>query len=117
MQEKLDLKAKYTLFIVSILLGASSFLYVYGFNVLNTSYDDWLLIDLDPPQHYIGWLFYRQSPWHFPIGLIDNLAYPYQFSMIYTDSIPILAVFFKAISFLLPDTFQYFGLLALFVYV
>lgn len=100
----------------SLFLSLTIFGLIYGYDILNPTYDAWIFKDgyHDIIQHYMGWLFYRQSPWHFPIGLIDNLAYPYQFSMIYTDSIPILAVFFKSISFLLPDTFQYFGIWALF---
>lgn len=96
----------------SLFLSLTIFGLIYGYDILNPTYDAWIFKDgyHDIIQHYMGWLFYRQSPWHFPIGLIDNLAYPYQFSVIYTDSIPILAVFFKSISFLLPDTFQYFGL-------
>lgn len=106
------MKAKSIFLIFSLFSSIVIFWLTYGLAILNPLYDDWILSvrHHDIVQHYIGWLFYRQSPWHFPIGLIDNLAYPYQFSMIYTDSIPILAVFFKSISFLLPDTFQYFGI-------
>ena len=88
----------------SLFLSLTIFGLIYGYDILNPTYDVWIFKDgyHDIIQHYMGWLFYRQSPWHFPIGLIDNLAYPYQFSMIYTDSIPILAVFFKSISFLSP---------------
>ena len=38
---------------------------------------------------------YRNSDWHFPIGMIDSLVYPNQTSVIYTDSIPLFAIFFK----------------------
>ncbi|MCI7023997.1 MAG: DUF6311 domain-containing protein [Campylobacter sp.] len=106
------MKVKSIFLISSLFSSIIIFWLTYGFAILNPLYDAWILSAgyHDIAQHYIGWLFYRQSPWHFPIGLIDNLAYPYQFSVIYTDSIPILAVFFKSISFLLPDTFQYFGI-------
>ena len=95
----------------SLFLSLTIFGLIYGYDILNPTYDAWIFKDgyHDIIQHYIGWLFYRQSPWHFPIGLIDNLAYPYQFSMIYTDSIPILAVFFKSISLSCFD-FEFFAI-------
>lgn len=89
--------------------GALAFVMIYGINVLNPVYDDWLLGQGDLTQHYLGWCFYRRGSWTFPIGLTDNLAYPSYTSVIFTDSIPLLAVFFKALSPLLPGTFQYFG--------
>ena len=52
---------------------------------------------------------YRNGDWTFPIGLTDQLAYPYYTSVIFTDSIPIFAVFFKLLSPILPANFQYFG--------
>lgn len=38
-------------------------------------------------------------------------------SVLYTDSIPLFAIFFKALSPLLPETFQYFGLFGLMCYM
>lgn len=61
-------------------------------------------------QHYVGWKAYRQSPWQFPIGMTEGLIYPDETCVIYTDSIPLFAIFFKLLSPLLPETFQYFGL-------
>lgn len=92
-----------------MVLGAFCFIAVYGVRVLNPCYDAWLLGRGDLTQHYLGWCFYRISGWTFPPGLTDRLAYPYYSSVIYTDSIPLLAVFFKLFSPILPETFQYFG--------
>lgn len=64
----------------------------------------------DLTQHYLGWVAYRKSAWHFPIGMTNQLSYPEWTSIIYTDSIPVFAVFFKLLSPLLPQDFQYFGL-------
>lgn len=97
------------LYAVAFLTGAVVFVMIYGVNVLNPVYDDWLLGQGDLTQHYLGWCFFRRSRWFFPVGLTDNLAYPSYTSIIFTDSIPLLAVFFKALSPVLPETFQYFG--------
>ena len=96
----------------SILLGAAMgailFLYLYGTAVLVPTYDAWLLNGEDLNQHYLGWEFYRNSPWTFPVGLIQGLTVE-PVSVIYTDSIPLLALIFKVLSPVLPETFQYFG--------
>jgi hypothetical protein len=53
------------------------------------------------------------SDWHFPVGLIDTLSYPISVSVIYTDSIPVLALIFKLFRNILPQHFQYFGMFGL----
>ncbi|GFI22935.1 hypothetical protein IMSAGC011_01712 [Lachnospiraceae bacterium] len=97
------------LFGLAALIGSIAFILIYGVSVLNPVYDDWLLGQGDLTQHYLGWCFYRRAEWTFPIGLTNNLAYPSYTSVIFTDSIPLLAVFFKILSPLLPEPFQYFG--------
>lgn len=97
------------IYLNAMLLGVFCFLAVYGIRVLNPFYDDWLLGRGDLTQHYLGWCFFREDVWRFPIGLTNRLAYPDYSSVIYTDSIPLFAVFFKLLSPILPDTFQYFG--------
>ena len=98
-------------FLTGCLMGILCFAGVYGVKILNVTYDAWLLNgDIDLMQHYIGWGHFRNSPWSFPFGLITTLSKPYPMSVIYTDSIPAVAVFFKFLSPVLPETFQYFGL-------
>lgn len=103
-----------SVFAIGAILGCILFCVVYGIKILNPSYDDWLYNGGDNTQHYLGWLFYRQSPWHFPIGLTDGLTSEGAVSCMYTDSIPLFAVFFKILSPLLPETFQYFGMWGMF---
>jgi len=97
-------------FLACAVLGAVCFLCVYGVRVLNFKYTAWLMTGGDLTQHYTGWLFFRNSAWHFPIGLMDNIIYPLKVSIIFTDSIPLLAIPFKLLSPILPVNFQYFGL-------
>jgi hypothetical protein len=103
-------KIDFLTYAMAMLLGAAIFVAVYGINVLNPLYDDWLMSRVDLAQHYLGWCFYRNGNWAFPIGFTDNLAYPMETSVIFTDSIPLFAVIFKILSPILPETFQYFGL-------
>lgn len=102
------------LFLSGCALGAVCFLWVYGAGIINPLYDGWLFNgDMDLRQHYIGFCHYRMSAWHFPVGMTDTLSYPTDMSVIYTDSIPLAALFFKLISGILPLHFQYFGLFGL----
>ena len=105
------------------ILGGSAavifFIIVFGFRVLDPQYDAWLFHGRnreDLIQHYLGWLLYRKSDWHFPITLIDNISSSGKIPVVYMDSIPLLAVFFKIFSPVLPATFQYFGIYGLICY-
>ena len=77
------------------LLGAAVFLALYGTRVLNPTEVDWLLNGHgDPTQHYLGWVQYRHSEWHLPyLGMSYSTIYPHRVSVLYTDSLPLFAVF------------------------
>ncbi len=108
--ESITKKEILKIFLAGSLIGIIVFLVCYGWKILDVTNDSWLLTGQDISQHYIGWKFYRASSWHFPIGQIDGLLYPDTSCIIFTDSIPILAIFFKILSPILPETFQYFGI-------
>ncbi len=99
-------------FLFSFLLGAVLFIAVYGIKVIDPTYDLWIFDIKDPDikQHYIGWCHFRNSSWSFPLGLMNTLSWPFPISVLYTDSIPLFAVFFKIFNSFLPKTFQYLGL-------
>ncbi|MCX6778932.1 MAG: DUF6311 domain-containing protein [Candidatus Magasanikbacteria bacterium] len=72
---------------------------------------DWILADgSDTSQLQLGWEFFRNSAWVWPWGIIKNLNYPAGISVLYTDSLPLLAIFFKLWRNILPANFQYIGL-------
>lgn len=97
-------------FVLGSFIGLLTFVGIYGWRILDVTYDAWLLEDSsDLTQHYLGWKYFRNSEWSFPIGLIEGLM-PQKVSVIYTDSIPIAAVIFKVFSGWLPAVFQYFGI-------
>lgn len=98
------------LFGISGFIGLLIYMVCYGPSLLDVTNDSWLLQGGDLMQHYVGWKAYRASDWHFPIGMTDGLLYPDQTCVVFTDSMPLLAIFFKILSPILPETFQYFGL-------
>lgn len=113
MVEKRTLNRKKLLaFSAGILVGACVFILLYGTAVLDVTWDSWILNfydESDIQQHYAGWLLFRNSHWGFPLGLADTIAAPDGTIISYTDSIPWVSIFFKAIRAFLPPTFQWFG--------
>lgn len=93
-------------------LGIVFFLLVYGASTLNVTYDAWIYegyMEVDIMQRYAGWLYYRAAPWSWPLTLASNISVPYGVNIVFTDSIPLVAILCKVLSPWLPSTFQYFG--------
>ncbi len=90
------------------LLGVIFFISTLGFGLADPSNIDWLMRG-DWAQHFIGWHFYRSAPWTWPPGAFDTYWYPEGTSVLYTDSLPLLAVPLKLVAPWLPSRFQYIG--------
>jgi hypothetical protein len=99
------------------LVGVLSFLIVVGPGVIRPTNIEWLRDGADAHTMYLGWAFFRHSPWSQPIGLNPDYGLELGSAILYADSIPLLALLLKPLSPLLPEPFQYFGawLLAAFV--
>ena len=110
-------QTNYFVFLAAALLGALIFVSMFGLAILNPSNTDWLMYDGDLKQHFVGWEFFRESVWTFPIGMIEGLAYPYGLAVTFMDSIPLLAIPLKLFQGVLPEHFQYFGLWGLLCYM
>lgn len=105
---------------MGMLLGALAFLLIYGWRTLDVTYDAWILsgyVERDVTQHYAGWMLFRDAPWQWPLGLNANLAWPLGCAVSYTDSLPLASILCKALSPLLPETFQFFGWYSLLCYM
>lgn len=101
---------------MGICMGIVVFLITYGVTPLDVTNDAWIMAGYDEAdiiQHYAGWVQYRNSDWTFPFGMAENLAIGDGTTVSYTDSIPWLAILFKAFRSILPETFQYFGIAVL----
>jgi hypothetical protein len=93
----------------SIVTGLIGFLTIVGPRALYPKNIAWLG-NGDPATHYLGWLFFRNSEWSLPVGLNPEYGLEISNSIIFSDSNPLLAIFFKLFSWVLPSTFQYFGM-------
>lgn len=104
-----DLKHALTEPVAIILLGIASFYCVVGWHTLDPTNIEWLP-GSDPMIYFLGWDFFRHSPWEFPLGANPRYGIGISSSILYSDSIPLLAFLFKPFSSLLPEPFQYFGI-------
>ena len=81
---------------------------IIGIAPINPQNINWLQIaNPDSLTNYLGWVFYRFSPWSWPIGLNPNYGLEISSSIVFSDSIPLLAFLFKPINFILPETFKF----------
>ncbi|MFJ2363863.1 DUF6311 domain-containing protein [Pseudomonas sp. NPDC087697] len=95
--------------LLPLLMGVVAFFMVIGPRALDPQNIAWLESG-DPATHYLGWVFFRHSPWTFPLGLNPSYGLELGSAIIFSDSNPLLALLFKPFSSLLPETFQYFGI-------
>ena len=106
---KLNAQNQYWGLLGALIFSAIIFFMMIGSETLDPKNIGWLK-GIDSLQHYLGWSFFRFSDWSFPIGLNPHYGLDISSSIVFSDSIPLLAFLFKFISSYLPQTFQYFGL-------
>ena len=98
-------------FLVSVLPGVATFFFLTGGRILNPTFTQWMMVGDDAATPQLGWQFFRHSDlFQWPLGANPDYGMALGSSIVFTDSIPLLAFFFKPLSPLLPDSFQYTGL-------
>lgn len=95
--------------LIALVMGGLAFYLVVGPNALDPSNLEWIY-GIDPTQHYLGWAIYRYGPWTFPIGLNPYFGLEISSSIVFSDSIPLMAILLKPFSAWLSDPFQYLGI-------
>lgn len=103
-----SLKIELRWFILSLVVGyffaADCVGSGYINNISNISY-----LYQDTLQNFLGWHLFRYDSWHWPLTVTDRILYPQHISIVYSDSVPILSLFFKLMSPLLPKIFIFQG--------
>ena len=102
-------KRNYCLNLFPFLLGIAAFVLLVGVQPLNPKNLNWLRA-WDALENYVGWVFFRYDSWHFPVGLNPKNGLEIASSIVYSDSIPLMAIFLKPFSAYLGEPFQYFGI-------
>ena len=90
-------------------IGAAIMTAALGPSLVDPTNIEWLMHH-DYRLHHLGWHLYRYGPWTFPLGATPLLIWPIGSSIGLTDSMPIVAIWLKALSPLLPTDFQFIGL-------
>jgi len=96
--------------IVAAVFGAIIYLIVAGPMPLDVTNTDWIFHGNDIATAQMGWTFYRYSAWAEQIALNPDYGMDFSGSILFSDAVPLFAIPFKALSPILPETFQYFGL-------
>ncbi len=96
-------------FVLALLVGGAAFLTIVGPRVLDVGNIGWLTQTTDSFTHYLGWEFFRRSPWTWPPGLNPDYGLQFSSSIVFSDSVPLLALVLKPFSPLMPPVFQYTG--------
>lgn len=91
--------------------------WIFGLDFLLGTSEFWNMPPGDMSQHLIGYLFYIQDHFRFPLFYVPDLGYPEGGNIIFTDSIPIAALVTKILRSVLPNHFHYFGLWYALVYL
>ena len=87
----------YKLFVFLGALSISFFLFPWEF--LNPFSVDWVWGSGDFEQHFIGWQFFlREPPLQFPLAKLNLYGDGIAQSIIFTDSIPIVAIPLKILA-------------------
>ena len=97
---------------MAALLGACIILAIFGTGIVPPWNTGWMLsgqIGPDPVQYWLGWTFFRDSPWAIPPGLNPAFGMEIASSVFYADAIPLLAFVFKALRGVV-EIGQYWGL-------
>jgi len=98
--------------IAAALLGLAVIAYTFGFAILPPAHTGWMLtgtLGPDPVQYWLGYTYFRASPWTWPPGLNPAWGLEIASSIFYSDSIPLLAFAFKALQ-PLAEVDQYWGM-------
>ena len=108
-QRLLRHKKQILLFFSATAIGGLFFVSILGTQIIDPTNIAWLMEKGDWPQHFLGWHFFKNESWHFPLGKLSSIQPPVGASIGYTDSIPIMALMFKLFTNILPHNFQYIG--------
>jgi hypothetical protein len=95
---------------LAALSGAAVMLALFGPRPLDPGNQGWLWGELgvDPIQHWLGWTYYRRTPWHWPPGANPEYGLELGSAIYFADAVPLVAMPLKALRGLL-EVPQYVG--------
>ena len=97
---------KYQIIILTI--SVIFWIYLLGINYISPLNIEWLNSG-DLSTYQLGWQYFREDIWRFPLGINPNYGIYSDSNIIYSDSVPLFAIIFKIFDLFLPSKFQYFS--------
>ena len=98
---------KYKVYFLFLLISFAWLVSVVGINNISFQSTEWLYQGNDSELPQMGWYFFKNDIWRFPLGSNPNYGTNYGSSIVFADSIPILSILFKIFKSILPQSFQY----------
>ena len=89
------IKTKNLFNLISLTIGTVTSLYIFGYDFLISKTTFFYHFDHTVP--LTGYLAFINDSWHFPLAVTDNIYPGSNFSIVWTDSIPIFSIFLKLI--------------------
>ena len=100
---------------LAVLLGAAVMIAIYGVAPLDPRHQGWLFqgwlstgYSPDPIQFWLGWTYFRHSPWMIPPGANPDFGMELGTAIYFADAVPLLAMPLKAVRGML-EVPQYVG--------
>jgi len=103
-------KINFIIILLYILVASVFTILLLGLDNISIKRIDWIFHGNDMTHHYVGWNFFKNDIWRFPLGSNPNYGLEIASSIIYADAIPLLAIFFKIFKSYLSLNFQYFSI-------
>lgn len=97
------------IYLLAAALGLMACLNIYDLPFLEGNSPFWQAPHADQMQALTGWYGFAHDSWRFPFFEVKTLRYPLGANIIFTDSIPLLALLMKPFVPILPTDFHYFG--------
>ena len=82
---------------------------VVGIENISFKSTEWLYNNNESSLYQLGWYFFKNDIWRFPLGSNPNYGDNLGNVIVFSDSIPILALFFKLFKSFITENFQYFS--------
>jgi len=98
---------KYKIYFLFVLISFAWLVSIVGLNNISFQSTEWLYQGNDSELPQMGWYFFKNDIWRFPLGSNPNYGINYGSSIVFADSIPILSMLFKLFKSYLPENFQY----------
>jgi Family of unknown function (DUF6311) len=96
--------------LAAALFGLALFLSQGGAVGLDVTRTDWMYPGSDWAYHLLGWTYFRDAAWSWPLGDIPGIHYPVGTTLVYMDAMPWIALPMKLLSPILPRPFfQFIG--------